>query len=144
MPDFSLTSVNVPSPLLWYRRQRSCGRPPGPQYTGTPLRVACRIFAADAEFCRVENQVVGDEEIQLAVAIVIDPGAAGSVMRAGMQQARFLGHVGERSVAVVVKQNVLAPAGDEDIVEAVVVVIAHGDAARPRRCGRGRISASRR
>ena len=48
-----------------------------------------------------------------------------------MQQAGFLGDVRKRAVAVVVEQDVLAPAGDEDVVEAVVIVIADGDARGP-------------
>ena len=48
-----------------------------------------------------------------------------------LQQARLLGDVGERAVAVVAVEDVLAPVGDEEIVEAVVVVVADGDRRRP-------------
>ena len=49
----------------------------------------------------------------------------------GSEQARFLRDIGESAVAIVVKQNVLAPVGDEDIVEAVVIVVGDGDAVGP-------------
>ena len=131
MPARSLTSVNVPSPLLWYRRQALLRKAAGTAKDGHAAAIAGRIRTADGNFVRVESYVVVDEEIQLAVAIVVDPGAAGSVTRAGMGKPRLLGHVRERAVAVVVKQDVLAPAGDEEIVEAVVIVIADRDPGGP-------------
>ena len=48
-----------------------------------------------------------------------------------MQQARFFGYIGERAVAVIAIQNVLAPVGDEEILEAVIVIVADGDRRRP-------------
>ena len=48
-----------------------------------------------------------------------------------MSQPGLGGDVRERAVAVVVEQQVLAPAGDEEIVVAVVIVIGHGDAGGP-------------
>ena len=37
-PEALLTSVNVPSPLLWKSRANPVGRPRGPQFTGTPFQ----------------------------------------------------------------------------------------------------------
>ncbi len=48
-----------------------------------------------------------------------------------MIEAGFLRDVGERAVAVVVKQNVVSPEAAEEIVPAVVVVIADADAGLP-------------
>ena len=48
-----------------------------------------------------------------------------------MQESRFLRDVLERAVAFVMKQDVLPPAGDEDVVESVVVVIANRDPRGP-------------
>src|SRR5260370_27866437 len=45
-----------------------------------------------------------------------------------MCKSRFLGHVGERAVAVVAIQNILSQVGKKKIVEAVVVVV--GDCRR--------------
>ena len=42
-----------------------------------------------------------------------------------------LSHIGESAVAVVAVEDVLSPVSDEQIVEAVVVVIAHANAASP-------------
>jgi hypothetical protein len=62
----------------------------------------------------------------VAVAVVVDEGAAGvpANLRAGLDQAGLLGDVGEGAVAVVAIERVLAVVGDEEIVVAVVVVVA--------------------
>src|SRR6266446_4306153 len=41
------------------------------------------------------------------------------------------GDIGERTVAVVVVQHVLAPVGDEQVFKPVVVIVAHADTGRP-------------
>src|SRR5580658_8668387 len=62
----------------------------------------------------------------VAVFVVVDPGAAGVPARfgAGLQEAGAFGDVGEGAVAVVVIENVLAVVGDEEVVIAIVVVVA--------------------
>ena len=80
---------------------------------------------------RIEIEVVGDEQVEPAVAVVVDPGAARAPMRPILADAGFLGHIGERAVPVVVVQHVLAPVGDEQVFEAVVVVVADADAVGP-------------
>jgi len=41
------------------------------------------------------------------------------------------GYIRERSVSVVAIEDVLAPVGDEQVVEAVIVIVAHTYAAKP-------------
>src|SRR2546430_3874540 len=41
------------------------------------------------------------------------------------QQSRFLRHIGERAVAIVVKQMALPVSGDKKIVIAIIVIVAH-------------------
>ena len=79
----------------------------------------------------IELDVVADEKIEIAVAIVVDPGAAGAPADLFFVEAGFLRDVGECAVAVVVKQNVVAPEAAEEIVPAVVVVVADADAGLP-------------
>jgi hypothetical protein len=74
---------------------------------------------------------MGNEQVEQAIAIVIDPGAAGAEADARMQQAGFFRDIGKAALAVVVEQNVLAPAGNKNVVEAVVIVIADGNAEGP-------------
>ena len=75
---------------------------------------------------KIEVDVVGDEQVEVAVAIVIDKSAAGvpASFRAGLNQSRLFGYIGERAVAVIAIERVLAVVSDEEIVVAVVVVIA--------------------
>ena len=62
----------------------------------------------------------------MAVSVIVDPGAASvpARFRAGLEQAGAFRDIGERAVAIVVIENVLAVVGDEEIVIAVVVVVA--------------------
>src|SRR5207245_7968391 len=68
--------------------------------------------------------VVGDEQVELAVFVVVHPGGARA--KAGVVDAGRLGNVFERAVALVVEEARFTQTGDVDIVLAVVVVIADG------------------
>ena len=82
--------------------------------------------------------VVGDDQVELAVAVVIHPRRAGAeLVRA--PHARGLGDVGECPVAVVVEQVALPKRRDEDVVEAIVVVIADRRAHAEQRDGQSRL-----
>ena len=70
----------------------------------------------------VPLDVVRDEEVELAVAVVVEPGGAGR--EGGVAQAGLRGHVAELAGAFVVKEVVAAESGDVDVVAAVVIVIA--------------------
>ncbi len=89
------------------------------------------LAAFHRRFCGIELDVIADKKIEMAVAIVIDPGAARAPARFFAIQAGFFRHVGERAVAIVAKQNVVAPEAAEKIVPAVVVVIADANAGLP-------------
>ena len=93
--------------------------------------IAARVLPADRHFVLVEDVVMRNEKIQPAIAIVIDPGAARAIARSRMDQSGLFRHVRKSTVAVIVEQKVLTPAGDEDVVEAVVIVVAHGNAGSP-------------
>ena len=71
---------------------------------------------------RREVDVVRDEEIERAVAVVVEERGAGAP--SGIREARLLRDVGERAVAVVVKERQRAERRDEQILVAVVVVVA--------------------
>src|SRR5487761_356774 len=80
----------------------------------------------------VELQVVRDEKIQVPVAIVINERTAGSpARRPVIPQAGLFCHIGETTVAVVAIERVLAPVRAKEILEAVIVVIAHANRRRP-------------
>src|SRR5437016_11061704 len=79
----------------------------------------------------IDIDIVGDEQIELAVAIVVDKCTAGVPALAVTAHARFLGHIGERAIAIVVIKNILAEIADEEIFEAVVVVVTNANALSP-------------
>ncbi len=72
--------------------------------------------------------VVGDEQVQLAVLVVVEEGRAGAEASAAGPGLR--GDVGEAAVALVVEEPVAAEAGEVDVHPAVVVVVG-GRAAQP-------------
>ena len=117
---------------------RSGRQPARTAVHGHALPAAVRVLAGLRQLLERRVQVIRDEEIEAAVAIVVDPGAARAVAHVVLLQARLRGDVGERAVAVVVIEHVLAAAGDEQIVEAVVVVVADGDRRRPARARQAR------
>jgi hypothetical protein len=80
---------------------------------------------------QVHIDVVGDEKIELAVAIVIDKGTAGIPALTVGGNAGLGGNIGERAVVIVVVEDVFAEVGNEEIVEAVVVVVADADGLSP-------------
>ncbi len=93
--------------------------------------IAVRVFAGLRNRFGVELEVVGDEEIEAAVAVVIDEGAAGAPTISGMKKSGLLRDIGEGAVAIVVIEDVLAPVGQKQIVEAVVIVVADGNGGGP-------------
>ena len=118
---------------------RSGRQPARPAVHRHALPAAVRVLAGFRQLLERRVQVRRDEEIETAVAIVVDPRAARSVAHIVLLQARLRGHVGERAIAVVVIQHVLAVVGDEEIVEAVVVVVADGHRRRPARSRQARL-----
>src|SRR5579863_5123397 len=69
----------------------------------------------------------------MPVAVVVDERATRIPARAIARHARPLADIGEGSVAIVVIENVLAEVRDEQIVPAIVVIVADADALSPAR-----------
>jgi len=67
----------------------------------------------------------------MSVAVVVDKGAAGVPTRAISGDAGFFADVREGAIAVVVVQHVFAEVRNEEIVEAVVVVVADAGSLAP-------------
>ena len=87
----------------------------------------------------VEINIARDEQIQVAVAIVIHEGATGVPADIRVGQAGFFGDIGESAIAIIVQEHVVSPEGDEEISETVVVVIAGADALAPSGAARRRL-----
>src|SRR6185503_14726776 len=71
-------------------------------------------------------QVVDDEEIEVAIGVVVEKRGARAPAAAG--DARLRRHVGEVAAAVAFEQDVAAVVGDVEIDASVVVEVARGDA----------------
>src|SRR5256885_2338793 len=102
-------------------------RPTGDHYTFIKTRSRLRNRSSG----QVEIDVVGDEEIEFAVAIVVDKCTAGVPALAVTAHARFISYIRERAITIVVIKNVLAEIADEEIFEAVVVVVTNANALSP-------------
>ena len=89
--------------------------------------VAGAPLAAPDIVLRRPLDVVGDDQIEPAIFVVIEPSGAGGPS-AFVGDAGFGGDIGEGSVAVVVIENGAAVAGDVEIGIAVVIEIADRNA----------------
>src|SRR6185437_10551383 len=69
----------------------------------------------------------------MPVAVVVNPTASGTVADHVLRESRSLCHIGERAVPVVVIEHVVAVIRNEQIVKAVVIVIADGNTGCPTR-----------
>ena len=79
---------------------------------------------------QVEVDIVGDEEVGVAVAVVVAEDGAGGPAFVDVEAGRF-GDVGEGAVAVVAIEDDAAEAGDDEVGAAVVVEVADGGAHGP-------------
>ena len=120
-PAAAATSSKRPPPRLWNSRDARA-------LVGLRRAVGFRgaIERAPQVDLRRPLHVVGDEQVQLAVAVVIEPCGAGAEIR--VLDAGRLCDVAELAVALVVEQAVAFERGDVDVVAAVVIVVGDGDA----------------
>ena len=87
----------------------------------------------------IEFDVIAYEEIEASIAVVVEPRAPGTPAYLLIVDSSFAGYIGECAVAVVVKQDIVAPEAAEQIVPAIVVVVAHADACLPSCSGESRL-----
>src|ERR1051326_2989119 len=69
--------------------------------------------------------IVGDRQIQLAIAIVIDPGGAGAELLDACKTG-VCRYIRKRTVAIVVKQTVLPQTSHKDVIVTIIVVVTDG------------------
>ena len=75
--------------------------------------------------------VIGDDEIEFPIAVVVDEGATGAPLFASACDSGLLGDLFEGAVALIVKETVFTIVGDVEVVEAIVVVIADAGSLAP-------------
>ncbi len=79
----------------------------------------------------VEVDVIGDEEIKVAVTVVVEKRTAGVPALPALDEAGLCGDIREGAIAVVLVKNRLAIVAHEEIIEAIVVIIAHTTSLAP-------------
>ena len=93
--------------------------------------VETRTGFGDRRGGQVHIDVVGDEEVEAAIAIVIDEGAACVPAGAFACDAGLQADIGEGSVSVVVIEDVLTVISDKEIVPSIVVIVPDANALSP-------------
>src|SRR5262249_35161156 len=79
----------------------------------------------------IELDVIADEEIEASIAIVVKPGAARAPANLFVVDTGLAGYICEGSISIVMEEDVVSPEATEEIIPAVVVVVADADASLP-------------
>src|SRR5256885_946901 len=102
---------------------------------GNAFPLTLRRVSLGGSFFWIELDVIADKEIETAVAVVVEPRTSGSPADLFVVDAGFARDISEGAVAIVVKKDVVSPEAAEEIVPAIVVVIADADARLPAGAG---------
>ena len=94
-----------------------------------PIAVDAR--ARFGHLLKIELKIIGNEEVQIAVAVVIQKGASRTPAHFRTSQSSFLRDVFESTVSLVAVEAVLAIVGAENIFVSVVVVVADAHSIGP-------------
>src|SRR5437762_1182644 len=107
------------------------GQAARPARHGNPQPDAAAVLAGCRSFLKGKPHVVGDEKVEMTVAIKVHETATGAPKSLLAPQSRGLGYVGEGAVAIIAVEEVLPKPRNENVVKAVVIVIANANAASP-------------
>ena len=80
---------------------------------------------------RVQLDEIAYEKIEVAVPVIIEESAASAPTDVLLGKARLMGNIGKGAIAVVMKENVMAPEATKQVVPSIIVEIAHADAGLP-------------
>src|SRR5437660_6640134 len=100
------------------------GQPARSAFHGNTFPVAIDVLPRHGSVFEREANVVGDEQIKMAVAVVVQKTTPGAPTRLIVPEAGGLGYISKRSVTIVAVKVILSEAGAEDILKPIVVVIA--------------------
>src|ERR1700727_3029551 len=95
------------------------------------LPIAIYVLARHRRVLERETYIVGNEEIEVAIPIVVKETASRSPSRLIVQQPGGFRDVGKRSISIIAIKTVLPEAGAEDILKPVVVVVPDADTGGP-------------
>jgi hypothetical protein len=106
------------------------------QATGTtvdrdalPIAVSARTGAGYV--IEIELEIVRDEQVEMAIAIVIEEGAAGTPSGFGVDETRFASDIFKGTVSQIAVELVLPEVSAEEVVVAVVVIVTDADSIGP-------------
>src|ERR1700757_2753831 len=98
---------------------------------GNSLPPTVGVCSRNPGIFKGEAHVVRNEQIEVSVSVEVDKCASRSKPRLITQKPRRLGNIGERSVAIVPVENVLAEIRAKNIVKAIIVIVPDADAGGP-------------
>ena len=78
-----------------------------------------------------ESNIVGDEQVEMAVAVVVDKAAARAPAWLIIPETHRLCHICEGTVAIVAIETVLSKIRAEKILKTIVVIVPDADSRRP-------------
>src|SRR5262249_49338691 len=119
--------------IVAIQRMSSSGHSNGPTFNRDTFPVAIRVLSRNRRVFEREMHVVGNEQIEIAVAIIVNETASRSPTLLLVPKASTLGYVSKRAIAVVAIQTVLSEVSTKNVLETVVVVIADAHAGGPTR-----------
>src|SRR5262249_12216007 len=102
-----------------------------PTHDRRSLPDAGGILARQRGGLQLEINVAGHDDIEQAIAVVVDESATGAPFGAAAGYPRAFSPLLELSVAFIVIQPVLAVVSHVEVIQAVVIVIANADALSP-------------
>ena len=107
------------------------GQPARPARDWNSQPQAAVVLPWDWRLLKGKPHIVGDEKVQVPVAIVVHKAATGAPALLLTPKRGLLGQIRERAIAVIAVENVLPEAGAENVVKAVVVIVTHANATSP-------------
>src|SRR5258708_39258736 len=102
----------------------SRGQSPRTAFHRNTLPVAINVFSRHGCVFKREANVVGDEQIKMAITVEVQKTAPGAPSRLIVPEAVSLVHIGKGSVPIVAVEVILSVAGAEDVFEYVAFVLA--------------------
>src|SRR5262249_5719977 len=104
---------------------------PRTTHHGNAFPLAGRSFSLGPRLLKIELDVIADEQVQVSIAIVIEPRAPCTPAHLWIVDAGLARYVGKSPVAVVMEQDVVSPEAAEEVIPAVVVVITNANTRLP-------------
>src|SRR5437588_9249394 len=127
MADIGECSITIVS----VERMPPHRQPTRSTFDGNSFPIAVAIVPRYGRVFQRKPHVVGNEQVQMTVAVVIQKTASCSPSRPVVSPPSGLSDIRERSIAVVAVENVLSEIGAENIVKAIVVVVPDTNSACP-------------